>query len=78
MRWVVAYFSVIGSRKLNMIISEKQIMQLICIANQLLIVIGNNEESSDNLKDNFKYINGLLGQIANQQSEKLIEINDDT
>lgn len=59
-----------------MLISEKQIMQLICIANQLLIILSGSK-NSESIKNMYNSINKLLDEIANQQSEKLIEVKDE-
>lgn len=56
-----------------MIISEKQIMQLMTVSRDFMVILSliNGE---DKYKNQYNDISSLLSVIANQQSEKLKEI----
>lgn len=59
-----------------MIISEKQIMQLIDLTRQYMSVLLCAKENKA-AKETYNASEYLLNSIANQQSEKLIEVKDE-
>jgi len=59
-----------------MIISEKQIMQLILIGHQYIRILNELSSLSECGKHNLNAANILLDEIQSQQSEKLFEVKD--
>lgn len=59
-----------------MIISEKQIMQLILIGHQYIRILNELPSLSECGKHNLNAANILLDEIQSQQSEKLFEVKD--